>query len=190
MASSKSGTLVSEAAYLQIALDDKNTAWELHNGRLREKPAMTCDHNWTMVKLGFFFGRQLDWSAFQIRVNAGRVARPTTTYYIPDVFVLPTKLTESFRGRADLLEAYAVPLPLVVEVWSRSTGNYDVNEKLDEYRRRGDLEIWRLHPYERTLTAWRRQPDGSYEEAFFQGGVVRLAALPDVEIDLDALFAL
>ena len=186
----ESGTLVSEAAYLQIALDDPDTPWKLHHGQLREKPAMTCDHNWDMVKLGHMLLSQLDWNEFQVRVNAGRVSRPTTTYYIPAVFVLPTKLTEPLRGRADLLDAYAVPLPLVVEVWSRSIGNYDVNEKLDEYRRRGDLETWRLHPYERTLTAWRRQADGSYEEALYQGGVVRPTALPGVAIDLDALFAL
>jgi len=24
------------------------------------------------------------------------------------------------------------------------------------------LEIWRIHPDERTLTSWQRQPDGSY----------------------------
>ncbi len=184
------GTLVSEAAYLQIAMDNPDTPWELHHGQLREKPAMTCDHNWLMYKLGFMFGQQLDWNEYQIRINSGQVSRPTANYYIPDVFVLPTKLTESFSGQAELLEAYAVPLPLVVEVWSRSIGTYDINEKLDEYRRRGDLEIWRLHPYERTLTTWCRQPDGSYEETLYQGGLVRPVALPGVTIDLDALFTL
>ena len=54
----------------------------------------------------------------------------------------------------------------------------------------GDLEIWLLHPYERTVTAWRRQPDGSYIETVFRGGVVQLHALPDVSVDLDSLFAL
>jgi Uma2 family endonuclease len=76
-----------------------------------------------------------------------------------------------------------------VEIWPRSTGDYDVEEKLPEYQRRGDLEIWRLHPYERTLTAWRRQPDGSYTETIYTGGVVHPVALPGVAIDLDALFA-
>ncbi len=35
-------------------------------------------------------------------------------------------------------------------------GRVDVESKLPDYRRRGDLEVWRIHPYERTLTAWRR----------------------------------
>jgi Uma2 family endonuclease len=50
------------------------------------------------------------------------------------------------RLRGDELELYVEPLPLVVEVWSPSTGQYDVDEKLPEYQRRGDLEIWRFHP--------------------------------------------
>jgi Uma2 family endonuclease len=77
----------------------------------------------------------------------------------------------------------------VVEVWSPSTGGYDIDAKIPEYRRRGDLEIWRLHPFEKTLAAWRRQPDGSYTELILQGGTVQAVALPNVTIDLDALFA-
>ena len=123
-----------------------------------------------------------------MRLNSARATRPESTYYVPDVSVIPIALTELLRGRADVLEAYRQALPLVVEVWSPSTGTYDVDEKLPEYQRRGDLEIWRIHPYERTLTVWVRQPDGSYDESVYRGGVVRPAALPDVEIDLDVLF--
>ena len=49
---------------------------------------------------------------------------------------------------------------------------YDIATKLQGYRERGDAEIWFIHPYERTLTAWRRQPDGSYAEETYRGGVV------------------
>jgi Uma2 family endonuclease len=80
-------------------------------------------------------------------------------------------------------------LPLVVEAWSPSTGEYDVDTKFPIYRDRGDLEIWRLHPYDRTLTRWVRLADGGYREDVFTGGDVRPVALPDVVIDLDALFA-
>ena len=45
-----------------------------------------------------------------------------------------------------------------------------------------------LHPYERTLLAWRRQPDGGYARTEIRGGKVQLLGLPDVTIDLDALF--
>ena len=66
--------------------------------------------------------------------------------------------------------------------------DYDVERKLPEYRARGDLEIWRIHPYDRTLTAWRRQPDGSYLESVYRGGIVPVGSVPGVTIDLDALF--
>jgi Uma2 family endonuclease len=86
------------------------------------------------------------------------------------------------------LSIFDEPMPFVAEVWSRSTCRYDVNKKIPEYQRRGDLEIWRLHPYERTLTVWRRRPDGGYDDAVYSGGIVEIVSLPGVKIDLDALF--
>lgn len=103
--------------------------------------------------------------------------------------VIPTAFVQALRERPGSLDAYADPLPLVVEIWSPSTAGYDINEKLPDYQRRGDLEIWRVHPCERTLTAWRRRPDGTYTEAVYRGGIVRPESLPGVSIDLDVLFA-
>jgi Uma2 family endonuclease len=96
-------------------------------------------------------------------------------------------ISEEIRDRP-VLAIFSDPLPLVVEVWSPSTGDYDVDAKLPVYQQRGDLEIWRIHPYERTLTAWRRQPDGLYQETIHPEGVVKPMALPGVAIDLGALF--
>jgi len=78
--------------------------------------------------------------------------------------------------------------PFVSEIWSHSTGEYDIEEKLPGYRECGDREIWRLHPFDKDVTAWRRRPDGSYEESVFRAGVVELHALAGVYIDLDELF--
>jgi Uma2 family endonuclease len=181
-------TRISGEAYERLALAEPDRKWELRDGVLREKPGMTASHNWLEVKLGYMLMAQLDWSVFQVRVNAGRVHRPEATYFIPDVFVVPTALVAPLLDLQDVLEVYAQPLPLVVEVWSCSTGEYDVEEKLAVYQQRGDLEIWRIHPYERTLTAWRRLPDGSYEETIHREGVVSPTALPGVAIDLATLF--
>ena len=182
------GERVSDQAFERIALGDPDRVWELQEGRLREKPAMRWDHNWAAVKLGHFLLSQLDWNEYQVRVNAGHLRRPTASYYVPDVCLVPVPMGDPFRGRSDTLEVFDAPLPLVVEVWSPSTGDYDVDAKVPEYMARGDLEIWRLHPYQRTLTAWRRQPDGSYEQTVATGGTVRPASLPGVAIDLDTLF--
>ena len=181
-------TRIDEATYLRLALAQPDRKWELVDGHLREKPGMTFRHNQWEIALGFAIRSQLDLSVHDVRIDAGRLRKPGASYYVPDVFVFPLAFAEEFKDRDDVLEVYDRPLPLVVEIWSRSTGDYDVEEKLADYRARGDAEIWRLHPFARTLTAWRRQSDGSYEETMHRGGVVHPVALPGVAIDLDALF--
>jgi Uma2 family endonuclease len=178
---------VTESTFLQIALEDPNQ-WELHCGNLRRKPNMTAEHNHVARTLFLRLAQQLDRARFEVSLGMGHVRHSAGSAYIPDVFVIPTELLRPLRGRPDALEAYDPPLPLVVEVWSPSTGEYDVDAKLPEYQRRGDLEIWRIHPYERTLTAWRRQPDGGHIELHFSGGIVQPIALPNATIDLDTLF--
>jgi Uma2 family endonuclease len=178
---------VSEATFQQLALEDVEGHWELHNGCLRRKPGMTAEHNDSSLELALQLRLKLDRREFRVRQNGGHVRRSPEHYYIPDVFVIPAEVERTQRGTRRL-EVYSVPLPLVVEVWSPSTGSYDINEKLQEYQRRGDLEIWRIHPFERTLIAWRRQPDGSYTETLYTGGIVQPVSLPGVTIDLDALF--
>jgi Uma2 family endonuclease len=178
---------ISAETYERVALEDPDGKWELACGRLRQKPSMTHAHNDAGFELAYMLRSQLDHSQYNVRADAGRV-RTAGSYFIPDVFVIPIALTSPFRGRADVLEAYNQPLPLVVEVWSPSTGDYDVTEKLAEYKRRGDAEIWLVHPFERTLTAWRRQPDGAYNEEVFTEGEVEPVALPGVRIPLEPLF--
>jgi Uma2 family endonuclease len=181
-------TQISEHDYRELALNDPDHRWELWDGKLREKPGMTYAHNEVAAELGYMLRSQLDRSAYRVRTDAGRVHRPGATYVIPDVFVFPASYVTPALRAGDVLEVYDRPLPLVVEVWSRSTGDYDVKEKLAIYQQRGDLEIWFIHPVERTLTAWRRQRDATYSEELHRGGIVAVASLPDVTIDLDALW--
>ena len=177
---------ISEEAYQRFVLSGVEGSWELHDGRLVEKPAMTFRHGQIPMLLGHFLLSQLDRAQFQV-VSELRVRRSSATVFVPDLMVVPAAYSEEIRDRP-VLAIFSDPLPLVVEVWSPSTGDYDVDAKLPVYQQRGDLEIWRIHPYERTLTAWRRQPDGSYQETIHREGVVKPAALPGVAIDLGALF--
>jgi Uma2 family endonuclease len=178
--------LISEEAYQRFVLSGVEGSWELHDGRLVEKPAMTFRHGQIPMLLGHFLLSQLDRAQFQV-VSELRVRRSSATVFVPDLMVVPAAYSEEIRDRP-VLAIFSDPLPLVVEVWSPSTGDYDVDAKLPVYQQRGDLEIWLIHPYERTLTAWRRQPDGSYQETIHREGVVKPAALPGVAIDLGALF--
>ena len=180
---------MSEEVYRRFALGDPHGQWELSRGQLREKPGMSVEHGSVMDNLLAFLFEQLDRSEYRIRTNHPRLRRSADTYYIPDVAVIPTPVVQALLEQPGSLDAYADPLPLVIEIWSPSTGRYDINEKLPDYQLRGDLEIWYVHPYERTLTAWRRRPDGAYSESVYRGGIVRPESLPAVEIDLDVLFA-
>jgi Uma2 family endonuclease len=181
---------VSEATYLQIVLEDPDSKWELHCGQLRSKPAMTWEHNRVAWRLGFRLQEQLDLAQFEVRVDAGRVRRSGSQYYIPDVIVIPVAAAAHLFAEPGTVEAYPLPLPLVVEVWSPSTGRDDLREKLPAYQARGDAEIWLFHPYDHLVRIWRQQMDGSYAETILRGGSVQLAALPNVTIDLDELFSL
>ncbi|MGH2614688.1 MAG: Uma2 family endonuclease [Thermomicrobiales bacterium] len=179
---------MSEHAYQEFVLSGVEGAWELHDGRLVEKPGMSWEHGGFTTFLAHLLLLQLDRREFWVAVNDWRTRQSPATIYIPDIAVAPVAYGEPFRNRPCTLAIFSDPLPLVVEVWSRSTGDYDVDAKLLVYQQRGDLEIWRIHPYERTLTSWVRQPDGSYQETIYQGGIVSLAALPGVTIGLDELF--
>ena len=179
---------VSEETYQRVALEDDDTKWELHCGRLVEKPIMTAEHNDTIDELYGRLRAQLTRDEWAIRSDSGKLRPLPGSIYVPDLFVIPRASVRRLREQPGTFEVYNEPVPLVVEVWSPSTGRYDVDTKIPEYCRRGDLEIWRLHPYERTLTAWRRQPDGTYIVEVFRGGLIRPVALPGVVIDLDTLF--
>lgn len=179
---------ITEDQYLRLALMNEEVQLEFFEGRIREKPSMSAEHNDAIVLLGVQLVNQLDRNEFRLRINAGRTRRSTVSVFIPDVMVIPTHLERAQRRGPGHLEVYTEPLPFVAELWSPRTGDYDVETKLPEYKARGDREIWRPHPYDR-IVAWRRREDGNYEQLTFRGGKVRLFALPEVTIDLDAIFA-
>ncbi len=156
---------------------------------LVEKPGMSFEHNDAQVEIVRQLLPQLDRDLFRIRFNSARVRR-SRSHFIPDVLVIPLDPNRVRASSPGPLETYAEPAALIVEIWSASTGRYDINAKLPLYMARGDLEIWRVHPYERKLTAWRRREDSSDAEVVYLGGVVPVESLPGVTIDLDAVFAL
>ncbi len=178
---------MSEQEYENFVLSGVEGSWELHDGRLVEKPGMSWRHSAIASLLGFLLQSQLDLTEYRVFYDS-RVRRPTATIFIPDVMVVPTAYGTRLADDPGLA-IFSDPLPLVVEVWSPSTGDYDTNTKIPVYQQRGDDEIWHIHPYERTLTRWVRQPDGTYAASVYRGGVIVLAALPGVSIDLDRLFA-
>jgi putative restriction endonuclease len=174
---------VSEAEYLRLAAEQPDEKWDLDCGVLRRKPPMTWGHNWAARRLHRDLLDQLGRDEFDVVIDQARVRGSASRYYIPDLFVVPMRLVrQGLMEHRHELEAYREPVPLVVEVWSPPTGNYDVDPEVPQYKQRGDLEIWRIHPYERTLVTWRLQADGSYTETLFTEGSIQPIALPNVTI--------
>jgi Uma2 family endonuclease len=182
---------VSEETYVRLALDDPDTRWELHDGLLVEKPGMSITHLDVMALLGHLLAQQLDIRLFRVLTNDGRLRRTSRNYFIPDVSVVSAELIRQLRiAQPRGLGVFDEPLLFVAEGWSPSTGRYDARIKIPTYQLRGDQEIWRVHPFERTVTAWRRRPDGDCDQIEFTSGKVQLHALPQVIIDLDVMFGL
>ncbi len=175
--------------YRRIVAEDPNGTWELVDGRLREKPGMSFQHHDVCAYLSHDLIRQLNRAEFRVHIGGTRLERTERNYVVPDIAVIPASLfVPLMKGREYVLDFFAEPLPLVVEVWSPSTGSYDVDEKIPQYKARGDKEIWRIHPYERTLTIWRLQSGGTFVESFHRDESVSPAFSPNVVIDLAALF--
>lgn len=180
---------VSEARFKRLSLGEPNQ-WELHDGYAYRKLPMTFAHDDVAWQLGLMLGTQLPRDEWVIRVDAGLVRRSASRYYTPDVIVIPRSEARRLFPDPHTWEVYPNPISLVVEVWSPSTGAIDQTEKLSEYQRRGDAEIWLLHPVEQSLTVWSHRPDGTYVESVHRGGIVHPTSLPGVSIDLDELFRL
>ena len=134
----------------QLALEEPTEKWELDCGRVRKKPPMTMEHYDLAFELAYTIRSQVSHDAFHVRCDQGRLVTKQS-YLVPDVFVVSANEALRFRGRDETLEAYDRPVPFVAEIWSRSTGDYDVTEKLARYQERGDAEIWLIHPYDRTV---------------------------------------
>lgn len=179
---------MTEAEYREFSLGAAQGQWELVQGELRERSGMSVEHRVAIMRLLELLLGLLDRRDYRLSTTHARLRRSAETYYVPDLVVIPAALEQALIQHPGSLDAYPEPLPLVIEVWSPSTGRHDMNAKLGDYQQRGDLEIWYSHPYNRTLTAWRRQPDGAYLETVYREGIVRSESLPMVVFELGELF--
>ena len=179
---------IDEATFLALAASDPEARWELWDGVPQARPAMSVEHNRAAVKLIVMLDPQLDPDRWELRSQAGYVRWSERNAFIPDLMILPRALGDA-QYASGSVERYADPGPLVVEIRSPSTGEYDRGVKLAAYKARGDAEVWLLHPAAGFLQRWVRQPEGGYVESVHERGTIALAALPGVSVDLDALFA-
>src|SRR3712207_2507812 len=116
---------ISEQEYRELALNESDRLWELWDGVPREKPLMSMKHDNVSFLLGYLLQSQLDWQAFRVNVNGGKSRHSARSYFIPDVVVIPAACQVPFEDDSRAFNAFAESLPLVVEIWSHSTGAYD-----------------------------------------------------------------
>jgi Uma2 family endonuclease len=113
---------MTEHEYERFILSGVSGQWELHDGRLVEKPGMS----WEQSDVAAFFGHllqiQLDRGEYRVFIE-GRTRNPVGSVLMPDVLVVPAEYGEAFRGRPGTLAIFSQPLPLIVEIWSISTGD-------------------------------------------------------------------
>jgi len=121
---------VSDETYRRVALEEPERKWELICGRLVEKPIMTIEHNDVQCELDWLINSQIDRSEYKVSPGNARLRIPDGDYYIPDICVIPREMVSRLRETPGTLETYDDPMPLVVEVWSPSTGRKDLETKL------------------------------------------------------------
>ena len=119
---------------------------------------------------------------FDVRLpKSGEADDRIDTVVQPDVLVVGglEKLDErGMRGAPDW----------IAEVLSPSTASHDHVLKVPVYERAGVLEVWLVHPIDRTLTLYRLK-NGSYGRPIVLElkGRTAIAAIPGVTIDWDRL---
>ena len=120
-------------AYLELAGNDPDGFWEIWDGEPREKPGMSVEHSRDSFELGFLLRLRIDPAVWEVRVQAPRDQWAERNAFIPDVAIVPRALADEQANQPRRLEVYNVPLPLVIEVWARSTGEYDLAVKLADH---------------------------------------------------------
>jgi Uma2 family endonuclease len=177
------------ADYLQWTGDAR---WELIDGvAYNMTPAPSRRHQKISGELFLQFGLFLRGkrceaydAPFDVRLpKPGESDETTNTVVQPDLVVVcdPSKLDDrGCKGAPDL----------VIEILSPDSVARDQKEKFLLYEQAGVLEYWLVHPTDRIVTVFHRGADGAYGRpaVYTPGERIRVGVLPELEIDLAAVF--
>ncbi len=123
---------------------------------------------------------------FDVRLpdaGSGLADDTTTSVVQPDISVIcdPSRLDDrGCRGAPDF----------IAELISPATAARDYIQKRALYERSGVKEYWLIHPTDRILIIYRLEPDGRFAPPVFKPGTgfQEIAVLPEMMVDVDALF--
>ena len=167
--------------------------WELIDGiPYNMSPAPRVAHQRILGEMYLQFGNWLKGKPCQVFIAPFDVRLPDAeepdalveTVVKPDLLVIcdKRKLDEAgCRGAPDL----------VVEILSPATAQKDLKIKFARYERAGVREYWIVDPVGKTAQVFARGSDGHYgrPQVFVDGDQARIGILPELVIDLAAVFA-
>ena len=163
---------------------DTDIRYELIDGVLIEMPAPTIFHQ--LLSVQYFMLLQLFVQAREL----GKVLyAPVDVELAPRVVLQPDIVFVSTGNAAVLQRKRIIGAPdLVVELSSPATQARDLGRKRELYEQAGIREYWYVDVEARTQTVWRLE-EGRFVVASPEGGRIRSPLLPELEIDVAAIFA-
>jgi Uma2 family endonuclease len=147
-------------------LPDIGVRYEIFDGSLLVSPAPHARHVRATTLLRDLLSEQRP-PAIRICENAGFIVHSRRSYFIPDLFVMPTA---AFNKDADLFDQGDALL--VIEVLSPSNPGNDLVLKRHYYATGGIRQYWIVDPMARTLTVLDLDGDTYVERAVVEPGQV------------------
>ena len=167
-----------EADYLELP---EQPRCELLYGRLPVTPAPSLRHQdvvGLVYELVVHFARRVGGRAFVSPVDVvlaeHSIVQPDVVYVGPDRKGI---LSQRVEGAPDL----------VVEILSPGTARRDLGEKMRLYAESGIAEYWIVDPILETFEFLENTPAG-FHVRLPEGAVYRSAAIPGLELDLEAFW--
>lgn len=172
-------------ADLQLTPEDDGKRYEIIAGELIVSAAPIREHQTLAYRFTLLFGHQVDDRDLG-RVYFAPVDVKFTDEDIvePDVLFIRKDRLHLYRGNT----MYGAP-DIVLEIHSPSSKNRDKRDKFRLYEKGGVPEYWQADPIGRTLAIFWLNAAGQYEQIEPVNGVFRSRVLPELAIDVAALFA-
>ena len=155
---------------------------ELLYGRFYLSPSPLAVHQIIVGQLFRLFADVAD------RTDAVAMVAPMDVHLVDHSVVQPDVIFIS-KQRRDFIENWVEgPPDLLVEVLSPGTASRDQVYKLNLYREHGVGEYWVVDPKQRRISFLVRE-DEDFVERAPDGSSYRSVAVPEIELDMDALWA-
>jgi Uma2 family endonuclease len=170
----------------------ENRFEEIVHGESRIMPPPNERHADLIDELSDILRTQLDRREHRV-TSAGAglgIERVPLTYRIPDLMVFRTEARRWDREQKAGNDPYIWTVPeLIVECLSPSNRKGSIQELLADYARAEVPEIWLLDPKQPQFTSYRFESGVLKPSLAMKSGLVTPMLLPNVAVDLAALWA-